>query len=145
MFESKNSNHSTFLGVVAKTVGRDQQTSSGQREKGKNLFFKEFSPNVQKQKDANLRLFVDFADQPTNIAGTSSGTTERRQTLEQEFERQHTLISELESQLSAINHNHGKMAEELTGKVAALEAENQVLNQKLKDAEELQLRRKNSV
>jgi predicted RNase H-like nuclease (RuvC/YqgF family) len=86
---------------------------------------------------------VDFSEQPTNIAGTSGGT-ERRQTLEQEFERQHKVISELESQLSAINHNHEMLTIELTGKVAALEAENQCLSQKLKEAEELQLRRKNS-
>lgn len=98
----------------------------------------------KKQKDANLRLFVDFTDQPTNIAGTSAGV-DRRQLFEQEFERQQILISELESKISVIHDDHEKVINELNGKLAAAEAENQCLKQKLEETEEMQLRRKGSI
>ncbi|KAI6189660.1 PHD finger protein 10 [Aphelenchoides bicaudatus] len=98
----------------------------------------------KKQKDANLRLFIDSTDQPTNIPGTSTGT-DRRQSFEQEFERQQIMISELETNISAIKDDHKTLTNELNAKIATLEAENQDLVEKLKKAEELQAQRKTSV
>lgn len=87
---------------------------------------------------------MDFTDQTTNMPGTSN-RADRRQLFEQEFERQQIVISELESKFSSIHDQHEKALNELHGKIAGLEAENSCLNQKLKEAEELNSRRKSSI
>jgi hypothetical protein len=85
-----------------------------------------------------------MTDQPTNIPGTSTGT-DKLQLFEQEIQRQQVVISELESKISNIQYEHVGSIEKLNGKLAGLEAENVCLKQKLKDSEELEIQRKNSM
>jgi len=91
----------------------------------------------KKQKDANLRLFVDLSDQPANIAG-SSVNAERRQILEQELERHVVEISELHSKIYDMEKFHEKLAKEFDERLTYFEEENTCLKQKLRDADKMQ-------
>ncbi|KAI6213817.1 Bystin family protein [Aphelenchoides besseyi] len=89
----------------------------------------------KKQKEANLRLFVDLSDQSPNIPGTSANS-ERRQLLEQELERRVVEVSEMASKIYDMEKQHETIMRTLNEKVVNLEAENSYMKQELKKAKE---------
>ena len=93
---------------------------------------------LQKQKDANLRFFVDLSEQnaAANLPGSSASANaaERRQLLEQELERRVIEVAELSSKVFELENGSEQVQNGQNERIRELEAQNSHLQRELQQA-----------